>query len=160
MPLDTIVRRRKKAALLAATIVLTVLGSLMAPRIQAQTRQVPPSSVLFVIQGRITAIQGDLVSVKTPDGYPGGPGPHAQFVVSGPTFKVDISHARILLPDGKQADNRPLAAGDRIVVVLSGVVLSAAGPESPAPNSTRAGDQTNFASIVERVAESDKITTH
>ena len=59
------------------------------------------------------------MTVKTPDGYPGGPGVHAQFVTAGPTFRVDVSRARVLLPDGKQADELPLAVGDRVLMVLS-----------------------------------------
>jgi hypothetical protein len=90
--------------------------------------------------------------VKTPDGYPGGPGIHAQFVIAGPTFKVDISRARVLLPDGKQADKLPLAVGDHVLAVLSG--------ESPVPGSPPNVNRTYFASIIERVVQSDKIITH
>ena len=113
------------------------------------------SSEPLVIQGRITGIQGAFVTVKTPDGYPGGPGVHAQFVIAGPAFKVDVSHARVLLPDGKHPDPRPLAVGDRVLMVLVGP-----GSESPAPNGPGNVIHTHVASMIERIAESDKITTH
>jgi hypothetical protein len=97
-------------------------------------------------------MQGNLVTVKTPDGYPGGPGGHAQFVIAGPTFRVDVSRARVLLPDGRQADKVPLAVGDRVLMVLTGP-----DPGPPVPGS---GSHTYYASIVERVIQSDKIVTH
>ncbi|MGB8771457.1 MAG: hypothetical protein WCC92_17715 [Candidatus Korobacteraceae bacterium] len=158
---NTKVRRRSRTAyvLLAATMLLTTLGSMNAREARAdsqtQVDRQPASFGPLVIQGRITAIQGALVTVKTPDGYPGGPGIHAQFVTVGPTFKVDVSRARLLLPDGKQADKVPLAVGDRVLMVLSGP-----GSESPAPGSPQNVNQTYFASIIERVVSSDKIITH
>jgi hypothetical protein len=138
---------------------LAVLGSVMGLHVRADSRtqmeNQPASAEFFVIQGRVTAIQGALVTVKTPDGYPGGPGLHAQFVVAGPIFRVDISHACVLLPDGKKVDKQPLGVGDRVLMVLS-------GPESGSSGPTRPGiiDQTYFASIIERTVQSDKITTH
>jgi hypothetical protein len=90
--------------------------------------------------------------VKTPDGYPGGPGVHAQFVTAGPTFRIDVSGTRLFLPDGRQADKVPLAVGDHVVAVLT-------GPNSGSP--LRGGArQTYFASVVERVIKGDKIVTH
>jgi len=103
-------------------------------------------SGLRVIQGRITAIDGNLLTVKTPDGFPGGPGIHAQFVTRGPEFRVDISAGRVLQPDGKQEDRQPLQAGERVVVVLT-----QAGEASGA---------TVAAAVVERVSTSDRVTTH
>jgi len=105
-----------------------------------------------VIQGRITALQGTLVTVKLPDGYPGGPGAHAQFVTRGPSFRVDISHARVLLPDGSQTDKLPLALGDRVVMVLKRPDSTSAGSGSPS--------LTYSASIVERVVPGDRVITH
>jgi len=93
--------------------------------------------------------------VKTPDGYPGGPGIHAQFVIGGPTFKVDVSRARVLLPDGMMVDTRPLAVGDRVLMVLSGP-----GSASPAPSGPGSINRTYFASTIERIADTDKVTTH
>ena len=100
------IRRRSQGiyALLAATLLLTVTGGGKGRAVQAQSQtkvqQPSAASEPLVIQGRITGIQGDLVTVKTPDGYPGGPGAHALFVSAGPTFKVDVSRCRVLLPDG------------------------------------------------------------
>ena len=119
---------------------MTVLGCLQGQEIRAASEPI-------VIQGRITAIQDELVTVKTPDGYPGGgPGVHAQFVTAGPAFKVDISRARVLLPDGKQPDKLPLAIGDRVLIVLSGP--------------TSGVDQSYSASIIERLVQGDKVATH
>src|ERR1700691_4565054 len=74
----------------------------------------PCCSGSLVIQGRITVIEGAFVTVKTPDAFPGGAGVHAQFVKGGPTLRADVSHARVLLPDGRQPDTRPLAVDDRV----------------------------------------------
>lgn len=140
---------------LVATMLLTELfstacGGARASQLRAERQ--PTSSVLLVIQGRITEIQGSLVTVKTPDGYPGGPGAHAQFVTAGPTFKVDVSRARLLLPDGRQADKVPLAVGDHVLAVITGP-----DSDSPLPGSP---SHTYVASIVERVIKGDKIITH
>jgi hypothetical protein len=150
---------RKTYPLLAAIMLLTVLGSVKGREVRAdsqiQMERQPASSESFVIQGRVTAIQGAVVTVKTPDDYPGGPGVHAQFVIAGPAFRVDISRARVLLPDGKQADRLPLGVGDRVLMVLSGP-----DSESSAPGGTQKVSQIYFASIIERIAPSDKIITH
>jgi hypothetical protein len=155
---DAIIRKRsrKNCVLLAATVLLAALATVKGEGVQAgsQTqvqRQCAPSDLL-VIQGRVTNIVDALVSVKTPDGYPGERGGHPLFVVAGATFSVDITRARLLLPDGKQADRTSLVVGDRVLMVLS-------GPDSGSPQS---GSLTHayFACIVERIAQSDKITTH
>jgi hypothetical protein len=146
-------------ALLAATVFLMVLGSTetRGARVDSQPQVEPqraPSEQL-VVQGRITRIDGHFATLKTPDGYPGGPGGHAQFVTAGPTFKVDVSHARVLLPDGKRVDKLPLAVGDRVIMVLSGKDVGPPGVASP-PNAP----STYFASVIERVVQSDRIITH
>ena len=153
-------RRRKIYALLAATVLLTEVGSMQAGEARGDdtksgVHRQSASAEPLVIQGRITGIQGVYMTVKTPDGYPGGPGVHAQFVIAGPAFKVDVSHARVLLPDGKQADPRPLAVGDRVLMVLVG-----SGSESPAPNGPGNVIHAQVASMIERIADSDKMTTH
>jgi hypothetical protein len=150
---------RKIYALLAATILLTALGSLNVRQAQAgsqnQAQPQPASSEPLVIQGRITEIAGAIVTVKTPDGFPGGPGMHAQFVIAGPTFKVDVSRARVLLPDGRQEDRQPLAVGDRVLMILN-------QPDSgsTAPANSRNAAQTYSASIVERIVQGDRVVTH
>jgi hypothetical protein len=146
----------KISEVLVATVLLTALFSTAcggARASQLRGERHPTSSVPVVIQGRITEIQGSLVTVKTPDGYPGGgPGGHAQFVTAGPIFRVDVSSASLLLPDGRQADKVPLAVGDHVLAVLT-------GPDSGSPLPGSAS-HTYFASIVERVIKGDKIVTH
>jgi len=166
---NAILRRRGRSpkiyAALAAGMLLMVIGGMKGREVRADSRtqvsrqpvsRQPVSSDPLVIQGRITAIQGALVTVKLPDGYPGGPGIHAQVVTAGPTFKVDVSHARVLLPDGKEADTQPLAVGDRVLMVLRGP-----DSEGPAPLGKLANlDRTYFASTIERIVYNDKIVTH
>jgi hypothetical protein len=151
------IRSRRK--IFATSMFLVALGSSNcagAPAgSQTEGYRQPAASEPLVIQGRITTLQGAVVTVKTPDAYPGGPGIHAQVVVAGPTFKVDISRARLLLPDGRQADTLPLAVGNRVLMVLSG---PASG--SPAPNGPGNVSQTYSASTIERIVDSDKIITH
>lgn len=143
---------RKGSEVVVATMLLTALFSTACARARASQLGVEQQTTSSVIQGRITEIQGSLVTVKTPDGYPGGPGVHAQFVTAGPTFRIDVSGARLLLPDGRRADKVPLAVGDHVVAVLTGP-----NSGSPLPGSA---SQTYSASIVERVIKGDKIVTH
>jgi len=149
-------RGRNICAWQLATALVIVVGSMKGPAVRAgsqdQSLSEPALSEPLVIQGRITAIEGALVTVKTPDAYPGARGGHAQYVAAGPAFRVDVSRARVLLPDGRRADKAPLAVGDRVVVVLTGPDLSPPGPG--------AVNQTYSASIVEHLTQSDKIVTH
>ena len=152
-------RTREANALQAASMLLMVLCGVKAQGgsagSQKQAQPKPEASALLVIQGRITSINGALVTVKTPDAYPGGgPGSHAQFVLRGATFQVDVSRARVLLPDGRGTDSGPLAVGDRVLMVLT-------APDSRpiAPNVPVNVNQTYFATIVERIAV-DKVITH
>jgi hypothetical protein len=134
------------------TALYSVTGRSVRADSQNQVDRQPASSEPLVIQGRITRMQGAVVTVKIPDGYPGGPGGHAQFVIAGASFRVDVSRARVLLPDGKQTDKLPLAIGDRVLIVLTGPDSGSAEPGSVSP--------TYSASIVERVVQGDKIITH
>jgi hypothetical protein len=155
---NAIIRKRSRTIylLLAATVLLTALASVKGQGVQAdsqtQAHRQCSSSEAIVIQGRVTKIVDALVSVKTPDGYPGEGGGHPLFVVAGPTFSVDITGARLLLPDGKRVDRRSLVVGDRVLMVLS-------GSDSGSPQSSSL-TQTYFACIVERIVQSDKVTTH
>jgi hypothetical protein len=133
-------------------MLLTSLYSVILSESQSQLDRQPAPVELLVIQGRVTGIHGTIVTVKLPDGYPGGRGGHAQFVTAGSVFSVDVSHARVLLPDGKQADKLPLAIGDRVLMVLTGPDAGSAEPGSVRPKYS--------ASIVERVEPGDKIITH
>jgi hypothetical protein len=134
--------------LLAVLYVLTVLEVRANPQSKVDRQ---PASEPLVIQGRVTGIQGTLVTVRLPDGFPARTGGHAQFVTAGPIFKVDVSHARVLLPDGKQIDKLPLAVGDHVIMVLAGLDAGSAEPGRVS---------TYSASVVERVVQGDKITTH
>jgi hypothetical protein len=138
------------AVLLAAG--LAALGGAHAAARGAQsengTHPVVRETGLRVIQGRITAIDGSRVTVKTPDGYPGGPGVHAQFVTAGPVIEADTAGGQILQPDGRRPDARPLLVGERVLMVL--------GPADEAA----AGSGMGHAVIVERLAAGDKIVSH
>ena len=142
--------------MLGVTIFLSALSGVMSREARANPQtQTQPESAAFeplVIQGRIATIEGAIVTVKTPDGYPGERGGHAQYVTAGPSFRIDISRARVLLADGRQVDKVPLAVGDRVLVLLTGPDLGRQEPGS--------ANRTYFASIVERIVQSDKIVTH
>ncbi|MGI8989983.1 MAG: hypothetical protein ACR2I2_10410 [Bryobacteraceae bacterium] len=106
----------------------------------------------LAIQGQITAIRDKTVTIKTPDGYPGGPGVHARFVTLGPTFQVDVSQAPVLLPDGRKLDPvQQLLVGDWVLAVLS---TSKSG--APSPNT---GD-VKHALFLERIVTGGGIITH
>lgn len=140
----------------AAILLFAVPGSVRSNAFPAQSEapvQGSNSSAVRVIQGRITEIDGDHVTVKTPDGYPGGPGIHAHFVTAGPLFEVDIGHSRILLADGKQTDAQPLQIGDRVVMLLR-------EQESGASAAPPGSKPFYHALIVERTVMSDSIVTH
>jgi hypothetical protein len=149
---------RKSCGWIRAIFAAAVLFAASSYALSAQSEgqvQSPNSSAFRVIQGRITKLDGDRVTVKTPDGYPGGPGIHAQFVTAGPIFEVDIAHSRILLPDGKQTDERPLAAGDRVIMLLREPEAQS-GASAPPP-----GEKPLYhALIIERTAATDRMVTH
>lgn len=143
-----------------ATVLLIALGAVVGSALlaepQTESSQQAVCSGLRVVQGRVTATNGDVITVKMPDQYPGGPGIHAQVVVAGSTFRVDASQARLLLPDGRQVDKLPLAVGDWVLIVITGPPnsgpLALNAPRKPAPSYS--------GSIVERIVRSDRITTH
>jgi hypothetical protein len=146
-------RRGQFLKLLAAGIVAAVAGGQGAPGAQESPACAAAAdmSSLRVIQGRITAVDGKLLTVKTPDGYPGGgPGIHAQFVTRGPEFRVDLTAGRVLEPDGRREDRQPLQVGERVVVLLS----------QPAQAGAEAANAVYAAAVVERVSTSDRMATH
>ena len=95
----------------------------------APTPVKPPS--LTVIQGKVTNIQGNTVTVKTPDIRPvcklSVPCP--LYIIAGVTFNVDISKAVFQSANGTPASNN-LRVGDLIIVagqqgpILSTTILS------------------------------------
>jgi hypothetical protein len=99
-------------------------------------------------------VEGKQVSLKTPDVYPDGQGIRPQFVIEGRTFRVDVSRARIVLPDEKRPDTQPLKVGDRVLMVLN------EPPPGPITPGTAALESQYFATIVERLACADNVTIH
>ena len=75
---DAIIGRRRREDLrapgskYAPHALYSVTGREVRADSQNQVDRQPASSEPLVIQGRITGIQGTLVTVKVPDGYPGG----------------------------------------------------------------------------------------
>ena len=151
--------RNLSASLAAGLLLATALSVAKAQEVsrdyRAPVHRESDSGAPLVIQGRITSIEGALLTVKTPDGYPRGPGGHPEFVLAGSTFKADVSRARVLLPDGRRADTQQLAVGDRVLIVLSS---SHSG--SPEPNFSVNIKRIYTASIVERLVVGDKVITH
>ncbi len=133
--------------------VCSVLAWAQAPAPTRPQRKAASCPTLL-IQGRIIALQAGQATVKTPDAYPGEKGIHPHFVVAGPTFRVQVAHARVLLADGVQPDPRPLAVGDQVAMVLCG---PGSAPQPP-PGLPR--QQTGVAKIVERVVSGEKVITH
>jgi hypothetical protein len=144
---------RSAWALLARITIALVLSGVAGQHRPAAAQTEGPQkndSTPLVIQGRIIAIQGNLLTLKTPDVYPGGKGLRPQWVMSGPRFKIDVSHAKVFLADGRRIDKRPLAVGDRVLVVLKIPKEESSGPS--------ALEQIYSASVVERLVVADTVT--
>ena len=135
-------------------LVLLLLSGAAGRNVPAAQTEVQPKNDLsapLVVQGRVIATEiNGLVTLKTPDVYPGGKGLRPQWVMSGPRFKIDVSHARMFYPDGRRADKRPLAVGDRVVVVLK--------EPNGEPSTPGALELIYSASIVERLVAGDRVT--
>lgn len=146
-----------------AGIVLSAFGSASIRDVLAQSKPKPTlplsSSNLLVVQGRIIGIDGNVVTLKTPDAYPrrsAGAEVHAQFVAAGLTLRVDVSKSKLLLPDGRQTDKLPLTVNDRVLMVLSGRTDSGPLPLNSPPTSA----PVYSAFVVERIVQSDTVATH
>ena len=154
----TIATGNREGGRLVAVLIMVLFAQILSgeaqPKSQARSGNSPSEGT--VIQGRITAMSGNIATVKIPDQYPGGPGIHAQVVIAGPALRVNVSQARILLADGKQLDKSPLAVGDHVLMVINGA------PDSgPIPlNAPRRAPDVCSASIVERIVQSDRMVTH
>ena len=75
----------------------------------------------LLIQGRITAVDGDVVAVKTPDHGPGlshGPGIHSMLIALGKTYSVNIATAAFEAWDGTTMPGIKLKVGDSVVMML------------------------------------------
>ena len=160
MPIDhSCAPVRKNLQPLPVLLGLIAILSLFFGEIRAESSEhahrTPASCTTLLIQGRIVAFEGSIVTVKTPDTYPGsGPGIHAQFVKLGSSFRLDISAAHILLPDGAQPDRQPLAVGNHVVAVLCGRPSNTVRPN---PSTFHI---TYHATIIERTEAGEKVITH
>jgi hypothetical protein len=145
-------------ALASAAVFVGANGSIEPRKIRADSQNDSQGQRCFpellVIQGRIMQVNGALVTVKTPDMYPSRSGVHPQFVLAGIVFTIDMSHARVLLHDGRRPDAVPLATGDHVLMVLSGPDLAL-----PPPNRLNR-EKPYSACIVERIVASDKVIGH
>lgn len=115
----------KSSAVLAGAVI--VAGAVILP-LTAIAQSVPPvvsdptapdNQGLSVIQGKISNIQGNLLTVKTPDLPPYCPPDRVcpAIIVVGPTFTVDISRAIFQSASGRRLRPKPrLAVGDSVVV--------------------------------------------
>ncbi len=101
-------------------------------RLSARTHLhvVPSATPLpMLIQGRVVAIDGDRVTVKTPDHGPGlnhGPGIHSMLIALGKTYTVDVSTATFETWDGTRTPKFKPVVGDSVIVMLK----SSASPQS------------------------------
>lgn len=97
---------------------LTAFAQTSTPVVEI-TPPIAEAPRLSVIQGKVTKIQGNIVTVKTPDYGPYCPPGQAclAIIYAGPTFKVDISRAIFQSPSGRRQSPRPkLKVNDSVVV--------------------------------------------
>jgi hypothetical protein len=123
----------KSSTILAGAIVLA--GTVVLP-LTAISQTVVPVAVtetapLLVIQGKITAITGSLVTVKTPDTRTS-----PAVIIAGPTFSVDISSATFQLASGKTLTPPPiLVVGNSVIVAgRQGALPAIVTPTPAGPN--------------------------
>ncbi len=103
----------------------------------------------FLLKGDVTAVDGSLATVKTADYGPGtshAQAVHSQAIVSGKSYLVDLSHARFQATDGEGVANQPLAAGDKVVMLVNST------PGDPYP----VGNTTMFKFAVREVIRNDQ----
>lgn len=118
----------KSSSLLAGALVVMGTASVSA---LPQSTVPTPAAPLLVIQGKVTAIQGTLITVKTPDIKT-----TPTVVIAGPTFNVDTTDATFQTPSGKSMTPKPvLIVGDSIVAAgIAGVTPALAVPAPAGPN--------------------------
>lgn len=122
----------KSSALLAGTVIvagatvlpLTAISQSPPPVVSDSTT--PDAQRLSVIQGQVKTIQGNILTVKTPDLPPYCPPGRVcpAIVVVGPTFTVDISRAIFQSASGSRQRQRPRFKVGNSVVVAGRVVDS------------------------------------
>jgi hypothetical protein len=107
----------------AAILPLTAISQFPPPVVSDPPSAFDPTSPdaqgLSVIQGQVKNIQGNIVTVKTPDLPPYCPPNRVcpAIIVVGPTFTVDISRAIFQSASGRRQSSKPkLKLGDFVVV--------------------------------------------
>lgn len=111
------------AVIVAGTTLLPLTAFAETAPVSPINEPNPPSSNslrLSVIQGKVTSIQGNTVTVKTPDVAPYCPPGRfcPAIIIVGPTFKVNIARATFQSPSGSPQSPKPLLkVNDSVVVV-------------------------------------------
>ncbi|MEO8892561.1 MAG: hypothetical protein ABI417_13675 [Coleofasciculaceae cyanobacterium] len=115
-------------ALPLTSIAQSVVDPLVTPPV---TPPVTATAPLLVIQGKVIAIRGTIVTVKTPN-IQASP----TLIIAGPAFSVDISKATFQSASGKLITPTPtLIIGDSIIVAgTKGETPVAAIPTPAGPN--------------------------
>lgn len=123
----------KSSSLLAGAML--VAGSVVPLTTLAQSDvvnvPVTDTAPLLVIQGKVTAIRGTVVTVKTPDTRTS-----PAVIIAGPTFSVDISGATFQSASGKSITPPPaLVVGDAVAIAgRQGATPASAVPTPAGPN--------------------------
>ncbi len=102
----------------AAVLPLTAISQSTPPLVSDSPSSDSPR--LLVIQGQVRSLQGNIVTVKTPDlpiyCPPGRVCPAV--IVAGPTFNVEVSRASFQSASGSRLTPKPkLTVGESVVVV-------------------------------------------
>lgn len=111
----------KGSSVLAAVIVAgtTPISALAQSTIPTPVNPPTTAPALLVIQGKVTKIQANIVTVRTPDTSPTCPAniPCVPTTFVGTTFNVDISSAIFQSTTGSKVFPQPtLIIGDSVVV--------------------------------------------
>lgn len=89
----------------------------------------------FLLKGEVTAIDGSLAVIKTPNYGPGlsqAGGVHSHAIVLGKTYLTDLSNARFEAMDGTPVTSQKLAVGDKVVMLVN----ATPGAQVPVGNTT------------------------
>lgn len=119
------------APLMAAAAGVAVLaGSIafMATQVRAHTiTGTWNPSGLMVIQGHVTAVAKDSITIRTPDIRP-APEPGRMtpmYIIAGTNFKADTSHASFDSPTGLPNGPKDIKVGDAVVLVCPPISMTA-----------------------------------
>lgn len=161
---------RELHILIGAGIAILAVGSILAHPLlaadagknghnqQRPTDRVPArAQPLAVIQGHVTAVTDNELTVRTPDIFPppnpGGMTP--QFIIAGKTYQVDTSGAVFESSSGDHIGQQTFAVGDFIVVV-GRLSQPHPGPTAHAPINGMF-NRALKASVIERIANSQRM---